>query len=157
MYKVKRFIRKIIRIFEYLPILWKTADHDYGYNIELFKYQLQRTAAYMQLHGHTEDAQLNATKITAAVGLIDRGYLGKYIDEAEISFERQYGQPDITFDETDGMYNMRMYWPTAADSDHNDQINEFYQAQMTAAYNKADNAKGQLWKYISENIETWWD
>lgn len=43
MYKVKKFLNKIIKICKYLPILWKDEDWDYEYILALLKYKLKRT------------------------------------------------------------------------------------------------------------------
>ena len=37
MYKIKRFILKIIKIFQYLPILWQDEDYDFEYKGYKFK------------------------------------------------------------------------------------------------------------------------
>lgn len=43
MYKIKRFLNKIIKICKYLLILWKDEDWDYEYILALLKYKLERT------------------------------------------------------------------------------------------------------------------
>ena len=42
MYKIKRFILKIIKIFQYLPILWQDEDYDFEYLLLLIKFKIQR-------------------------------------------------------------------------------------------------------------------
>ena len=43
-WRVKRFFRKLKRVWDFIPIIWKGDDYDYQYSIDLFKYQLDRTA-----------------------------------------------------------------------------------------------------------------
>lgn len=43
MFKIKKFINKIVKICKYLPILWKDEDWDYEFILILLKHKLQRT------------------------------------------------------------------------------------------------------------------
>ena len=48
MWYIKRKYRQIKRIFEFFPLIWNGADFDYRYAIDLFTYQLSRTADYLE-------------------------------------------------------------------------------------------------------------
>lgn len=158
MYKVKNFLRKLRRFIEWVPVIWNTDDYDYGYSIDVFKYQLNRTSDYIESSGHLENGDRIVSQIRTATDLIDNTYLGGYVEQAEEEFTRQYGECEIQFNDYDEEnFEMIMLWPSAKDAEHNDQINEFYHAHMFAAYAKADRGKEILWKYINKNIETWWD
>lgn len=81
---IKQFIRRVKRTYAFLPIIWKGYDWDYGYAIELFRYQLERTADFLESdRAVTMDAHLHAQKIRTAVRLIDMVY-----GDEMISFER---------------------------------------------------------------------
>jgi len=158
MWRIKLFLRKLLRLVEYIPVIWNSGDYDYGYSIDLFRYQLERTGKFIKKSGHLENSDLVALQIKTACELIDNGYQGGYVEQAEAEFERQYGKCDIQFhDYDDDNFEVVMYWENAEDEDHNKEINEYYHAHMTAAYAKADRAKELAWKYIHKNIETWWD
>lgn len=158
MHKVKRFFRRLKRLIEYIPVIWKTDDFDYGYSIQLFQHQLRRTADYIEKNGHLENSKVVALKIRTACDLLDAGYHGKYIEEAEAEFERQYGESEVIFSETtEGNFDMQIWWPIAEDEDHNKEIQEYYSAAMGAAHIKSDRAKKLAWNYIHKNIDQWWD
>jgi hypothetical protein len=161
MRKIKIFFRKLKRLIQYIPVIWKTDDYDYGYSIEMFRYQLERTGKFIKKSGHLENSDLVALQIKRACELIDNGYQGGYVEQAEAEFERQYGKSEIVFKEfTEGgedEYLLDIVWDSAEDAEHNKEINKFYDAHMYAAYKKADRAKKLTWQYIHKNIETWWD
>lgn len=158
MYKVKRFFRKLKRLLQYIPMIWKTDDFDYSYSIQLFQYQLRRTADCIEENDYIENSKVVALKIRTACDLLDAGYHGKYIEEAEAEFERQYGESEVIFSETpEGNFDMQIRWPIAEDEDHNKEIQEYWSAAMGAAYVKSDRAKKLAWNYIHKNIDQWWD
>tara|TARA_R110000772_G_scaffold25903_3_gene67255 strand:+ start:202 stop:690 length:489 start_codon:yes stop_codon:yes gene_type:complete len=155
-YLLKRSYTRLIRLFEYLPIIWNTGDHDYGYNIELFKYQLDRTADALE-NSQYSSGKIDALKIRTVSDLIEKSYLGGYVEEAEEQFARQYGLHEVTFDKSDDEgFKLLRTWHSAKDAEHNQEINEYYTANTTAAYNKADDGKKLVWNYVSNNIENWW-
>ena len=47
---IKRWIRKIRKIIDYLPILWKDEDFDHGYITILYHYKLKRSREHMEEH-----------------------------------------------------------------------------------------------------------
>lgn len=158
MWRIRLFLRRLLRLVEWLPVIWEGDDYDYNYSINVFKYQLERTAKYIKCNGHLENGERVVLQIQTAVDLIDKTYNGGYIEQAEEEFTRQYGECEIQFHDYDEEnFEMTMWWSSAEDSEHNDQINEFYHAHMFAAHAKAERGKAILWKYINKNIETWWD
>ena len=48
MWKIKRFIYRIKRVIEFIPVIWKGYDWDYGSAIDVFQYQLTRTVDYLE-------------------------------------------------------------------------------------------------------------
>ena len=156
MQRIKQFFGKVKRLIDWIPLIWNTSDYDYGYSIEIFRYQLERTADYIEKRGHLERGEFVVSQIRTAIDLIDKSYLGGYVEQAEKEFARQYGECETLFGDEDS-FEMTLLWPNAKDPEHNHQISEFYAAHMFAAYAKADRGKAILLKYIDKNIETWWD
>lgn len=86
--KIKKFFYKLKRVWDFLPIIWKGDDYDYGYSIDLFKYQLNRTADYIKDHSFIVDADDIASEIKTATELMDKIYDNwdtdyEYIKKAE--------------------------------------------------------------------------
>lgn len=158
MLQIKLFLRKLLRVVEWLPVIWKGGDYDYKYSIDVFRYQLERTAKYIENHAHLENGERTVLQIRTAIDLIDKTYNGGYQDEAEEQFTRQYGECDVVFGEyDDDNFIIEFQWESAQDFDHNQEINDLHTAHMMAAYNKTQRGKEVLWKYINKHIDTWWD
>jgi len=81
MRNVKWFFRRLKRVWDFLPIIWKGYDFDYAHALNLFKYQLERTADLLESDkAYTINAKLHAQKIRTAVRLMDKVYNEEYLD-----------------------------------------------------------------------------
>ena len=78
---MKRFFRRVRRVIDFLPIIWEGEDYDYCYSIELFKYQLNRTADYIEERNFIESAKDVASEIRTATTLLENVYEEKYIQQ----------------------------------------------------------------------------
>jgi hypothetical protein len=88
MYWVKRKIRQIKRVIDFLPLIWSGFDFDFRYSLDLFKKQLERTASFLESDkAYTLSAKTNAQKIRTAIRLIDIVYDEKYVDEFLDSYD----------------------------------------------------------------------
>jgi hypothetical protein len=77
---ILRFTRKLRRLISFIPVIWRGADYDYEYSIELFKHQLKRTAEYLESEqATTESAKVNAQKIRTALRLMDKAYADIFV------------------------------------------------------------------------------
>ena len=76
------FFRRLRRIWDFLPIIWRGYDFDYHPSLELFKYQLERTADLLESDkAYTIDANLHAQKIRTAIRLMDKVYGYEYMED----------------------------------------------------------------------------
>ena len=76
------FFRRLKRVWDFLPIIWKGYDFDYAHAIELFKYQLERTADLLESDkAYTVNSNTHAQKIRTAIRLIDIVYDEEYIKD----------------------------------------------------------------------------
>ena len=81
---MKRFFRRVRRVIDFLPIIWKGEDYDYYYSIQLFQYQLERTADFLESDkAFTSDAIETASRVRTAVELLDRVYNDHYLIQAD--------------------------------------------------------------------------
>jgi len=76
---MKRLFRRVRRVIDFLPNIWKGEDYDYYYSLQLFKYQLERTADYIEERGMIVDAPHVASRLRTAAKLMDRVYNDYYI------------------------------------------------------------------------------
>ena len=81
---MKRFFRRVRRVIDFLPIIWKGEDYDYYYSVELFQYQLKRTADFLESDkAFTSDAKATASRIRTAAELLDRVYNDYYLQQID--------------------------------------------------------------------------
>ncbi len=82
MWWLKRKIRQIQRVIDFLPMIWSGNDWDYLYSLDLFQKQLERTATYLESDkAVTQNAKIHAQKIRTALRLMDIVYDDTYITE----------------------------------------------------------------------------
>lgn len=159
MARLKRFVRRVKRLFQFIPKIWKGYDWDYRYAIDLFSYQLDRTANEIETRGWSVDAKMHASKIRTATRLMkkvyDEEYLFEYLDE----FEAKYGPSRIDFVEVEGrdVYEMVERFDKEYSEQELELIKQERWAMRQDAKAKQARAHKLLWKYIDHNIQHWWD
>ena len=165
MWKIKRFIYRIKRVIEFIPVIWKGYDWDYGSAIDVFQYQLTRTADYLESDkAQTLAAKTNAAKIWTAIELMEKVYNEDYAMEYMDDIERLYGKSKHEFVELDEKdengdpyYTMKITNEKAVDEEHQKEIDEVRHQMFLKGMDKQKRAHQLLWSYIEHNILKWWD
>ena len=102
MWKIKRLVYRVKRVIKFIPVIWKGYDFDYNSSIDIFKYQLTRTAEYLESDkAKTLDAKMNAAKIWTAVELMEKVYDEDYGMDYMDDIQRLYGKIKHEFVELD--------------------------------------------------------
>ena len=157
--ELRQFCNRVKRTIEFLPIIWKGFDFDYGYAIELFQYQLQRTAEYLNSNkASTVEAKRNAHRILTTVTLMDKVYNDEY-DMAWIhQIQQEYGENvlDVKFKKVEESEYVEMIaeyesWENA------EEIKMRIQELSKLSREKQARAERLLWQWINHNIRYWWD
>ena len=160
MFVVKRFFRRVKRVMDFLPMIWKGYDFDYRYAIELFQYQLERTAVFMESdRALTVDAEIRAKRIRTAVKLLQKIYDEDYACEYQDKLKELYGKNvlDWSFEDTgkgdDTSYLRYRYeqWDNA------EEVQKMMNKLFLESQAKQKRAEELVWKFISHNIRYWWD
>ena len=160
MYWVKRKIRQIKRVIDFLPLIWNGFDFDYRYATDLFKKQLERIADEMESdRGRLENSKTNAQKIRTAIRLMDKVYDEEYGCEYQDKLKELYGEKvlDWWFEDVgrgdDSSYLRYEYekW------DNSEEIKEVQKKLFLESKDKQKRAHKLLWDFIEHNIMNWWD
>ena len=160
MFVVKRFFRRVKRVMDFLPMIWKGYDYDYRYAIELFQYQLKRTSDFMESdRAMTMDADIRARRIRTAVELLQKVYDEEYGCEYQDKLKELYGENvlDWWFEDTgkeDGSSYLRLEYEKWENSE---EIAEVKHKLYDESKAKQKRAEELVWKFISHNIRYWWD
>lgn len=164
-YWLKRKWNQIKRVFDFLPIIWKSYDWDYHYSIDIFKKQLERQADFLESDkSHTIDAKRIASRIRTAIELMEKVYNDDYSMEHYDLLHEKYGESEFIFEETgkfdekgEPYYRVRVNWENAIDEVHNKEIEEISRTMLKKSMEKQKRAHKLLWDFIEHNIQRWWD
>jgi len=164
-WKIKRLIYRVKRVIEFIPIIWKGYDFDYHSSIEIFKYQLKRTAEYLESDkAQTLEAKTNAAKIWTAIELMEKVYNEDYAMEYFDIIEKKYGKSNFNFVETgefdkkgDPYYTMEESYENSYTEADLQSISEEKTALHLESRAKQKRAHKLLWSYIEHSILKWWD
>ena len=165
MRKIKSLLYRIKRLIEFIPVIWNGFDFDYSSSIELFKYQLKRTAKYLESDkAYSLDAKMYAAKLRTAIELMEKVYNEDYAMEYMDDIERLYGKSKHEFVELDEKdengdpyYTMKIRNELAVDEEHQKEIDEVRHQMFLRSKDKQKRAHKLLWSYIEHNILKWWD
>jgi len=157
---IKWFFRRLKRVWDFLPIIWKGYDFDYSHAINLFKYQLERTADFMESDkAMTVDTDIRAKRIRTAIELLQKVYDEDYACEYQAKMKELYGPTilDFWFEDTgdgDGSSYLRHLWEFRSDSAD---VELVFDKLFKESQEKQKRAEELVWKFISHNIRYWWD
>ena len=162
---IKQFIRRVKRTRDFLPMIWKGYDFDYRYAIELFQYQLERTADFMESDRTvTMDADKRARRIRTAIELLEKVYNEEYSCEYQEKLKKLYGENvlDWEFIELDvksdyngePLYELKWEYEKW---DNSEEVEKMKDKLFKESKEKQQRAEELVWKFISHNIRGWWD
>lgn len=160
MYKVRRFFKKVKRVIDFIPMIWKGYDFDYRYSIDLFQYQLKRTADFLESdQAMTMDANIRAKRIRTAVELLQKVYDEEYGREYRDKLKEMYGENVLewSFEDTgsgDGSSFIKYEYEKW---DNAEEVDETRRKLYRESQEKQKRAEELVWKFISHNIRRWWD
>lgn len=159
-YKIISFIRKIKRLYRYLPVLWNSYDFDYRYAIELFQMKLEDIADFMESdNALSVEAKNDAKRIRTTIKLMkkvyDEGYGTEYLD----TLREMYGDDVVEFEfvKIDGENELFRLKKKYEDWDNSEEVKKIETELFHKSQQKQKKAHRILWKYIEHNIQRWWD
>ena len=162
---IKQLIRRLKRTIDFLPIIWKGYDFDYRYAIELFQYQMERTADFMESEkAMTMDANIRASRIRTAVELLEKVYNDEYSSEWQDKLKNLYGENVIDWEfieldvksNYDGQPLYEIKWEYEK-WDNSKEVENVKQQLFKESKEKQQKAEKLVWEFISHNIRYWWD
>lgn len=170
MYWLKRKIRQIKNVLRWLPIIWKQFDFDYRYSIEVFSFQLQKQAEFLESdRACTMDAKARASRIRTIIRLMDKVYEEEYACEYQDELTRRYGNRSHKFVKLDrtsfnpvtnteeGLYEMQSEWDNNYSEEELKEIDRVERELFEKSIAKQERAHKLLWQLIEKDIRTWWD
>lgn len=151
---------QIKRVIDFFPIIWKGRDFDFMYAVDLFNYQLERLADFLESDKALGvDAKLRAQRIRTTLKLMQKVYdeecAMKYLEEVE----RLYGEEKWEFIPTEdpNYYTLKIRNEKAVSEEHQKEIDEVKSLLFRKSYETQKKAHRVVWKLVERNIQKWWD
>lgn len=162
MYWIKRKIWQIKNVIKWLPKIWNQYDFDYSYSIEVFKFQLEKQADYLESdNAITENSKNGASRIRMILRLMDKVYDHDYGIEYQKQFEEIYGEGllDIKFVDTNSpkLYGLKNMYELSEDEDKVREMDQVKRNLFLNSQEKQNRAHKLLWDLVEHNIQSWWD
>jgi hypothetical protein len=154
----RRFYQRVKRLIEFIPIVWKGADWDYRYAIDLFKFQLLRTADYIERHNRYVHNENDVDRIRLVCRLMTKVYDEEYATEYQDILEKMYGENVLNckFEKIEGTDSSRMFWEYESWENAKD-IEKTKDALFEISRERQERAHRLLWQLIEKDIRRWWD
>ena len=157
---LKRKIWQIKNVFRWLPIIWKQYDFDYYYSLEVFKFQLQKQAEFLESDkALTASSKDRAKRIRTILKLMDKVYAEEYAMEYQDILEEMYGKDVletelVPFQGDSELKTLKFKYESW---DNAEEISQIKDELFQMSIEKQNRAHKILWAIIEKDIQTWWD
>jgi hypothetical protein len=158
--EIKHLYNRIVRVIEFIPVIWNTYDFDSQSVLDMMYFQLSRIEKFFSSDkAYSVDSQYNAKRINTFLKLLKKVKEEEYLDEVWEKCEKKYGkeatefilEPSVERPEEKvlkiGYENLPEKEKIKKDLDF---WNEEAQRKQTKAYNL-------MWKILKKDLENWWD
>lgn len=154
-------MRKIKRLIQFIPHIWRGYDWDYRYAVDLFAYQLERTAQALESSGaYGLGAENRAMRIRTVLRLMEKVYNEEYMDEWQTEVEAKYGPKHMHFEpmeDNPDLFSLEFRFEREYTTEELEAIKEDERRIMHKAIEKQKRAHKLLWQMVDHNIQDWWD
>lgn len=172
-WNIKRFLRKVtytprkifrwtIKSFQYSIFLWGDYDWDYVYILKILQYKLKRTRKAIGTNQIIKTADLVAAEIKHAEDILEHLINDDFLEELNKAHEEKWGKVKIDDKEPVNIggktyYTMKMYREKATTKKLQEQEHKETMYILNKQEEAKNKAKKQLFDFIANRIEGWWD
>jgi len=156
-WKTRIFFNRIRRFIAFAPIIWKGADWDYRYAIDLFQFQLSRIADYIETHDRHTLCEHDVKRIRLVCRLMTKVYDEEYAMKYMDIMKERYGDDilKINFeDSVNGLSRMTMEYEKRENAE---EIKRTFHELRDRSDAQQERAHRLLWQLIEKDIRRWWD
>jgi hypothetical protein len=163
MYWIKRKISQIKNVIKWLPTIWNQFDFDYNYSIDVFKFQLEKQAEYLESEkARTRDAKDRAKRIRTTLKLMKKVYDEEYAMEYSDKMEELYGKDLMKYElintgRGDGTSYYQKKYERTETPERIKEIKDVSNKLFTESNLKQEKAHRIVWLMVERNIQGWWD
>lgn len=153
-YGIRHFFKKIIRIIQWLPVLWKTEDWDHSYMTTIWAYSLKCLKKGCIDDGHHVVTKGELKSFKTAIAILERiSDTNKYTEAHMEAFYKRWGQPDYDFESS--------YFRNKTEEALSDKQKIQYRKEFKAIMDMEQYLFKQdidlLCKVLKKYLQRWWD
>lgn len=164
-YSIRGFIKNCIRVIDYIPIVWRHRDWDYGFVLKFNKKLHEDLYKGIYEKGHHVFTKKDARRLKTVIALYDRLREDDYDEFVYAQMEKKYGVNDFYFTKVEGSENkpggpystMRS---TLEDRQTPEQRKKYWE-EKKALYKHCEQLRVNdfelLGKYLAKYSKKWWD
>ena len=153
-YFFKRKWWQIKNVFRWLPIIWNQYDFDYRYVLDVFKFQLLKSAKFFESPNSVcLNSNYRAMRIRTVIKLLDKVYNEEYACEYQDQIREKYG--NYSYQMINNEYNI--VWERGYTEEILAEIEIEKKYLFNKSKEKQEKAHKLLWKMIEKDIRDWWD
>jgi hypothetical protein len=147
MYWIKRKISQIKNVIKWLPTIWNQFDFDYNYSIDVFKFQLEKQAEYLE-----------STTLKLMKKVYDEEYAMEYSDKMEELYGKDLMKYElINTGRGDGTSYYQKKYERTETPERIKEIKDVSNKLFTESNLKQEKAHRIVWLMVERNIQGWWD
>lgn len=107
---VRRFVNKCIKVYQFLPAVWRHEDWDSAYTLEFMHFLFKRMYKAVYVEGHHVENPNDKRRLLIAAELLKRMSNANKYDDAHYEYlEQKFGEIDYDFEEVVDNSSNRTY------------------------------------------------
>ena len=137
---------QLVRVIQYIPVIWKNEDWDYEYILDLLDYKLSRVEKRLTKFGSEEE--VNQVRET-------RKHIKNYINYEEAYAKEVEAEPfEIDFDFRNNTFETINKVTGKVLTENEDKV---YKEYLTRSYKWQGEEWDKIWDNFKEYLWHWWD
>lgn len=158
-YFPKKVINCIVKVIQFIPLLYRDVDYDYVSLLKLMQYKIKRTRIHIKEHGHIANVDKYCAQMQEAEVLIEREINDEWAEKERKAHDKKWGRAKYVGIKVPGKpytecrtirLNIRN------DKDKQQEHKEYVVIMNLEMQRKKDNWN-RLFKILKGNMRNWWD
>jgi hypothetical protein len=151
--------RFIVKVFQYMPLLWRDEDWDWGFLMDMIQYKVSRMRKCIHNNAIISDADKVCKQMDEAVKLIDLIREDDWTKEEDKQHDEKWGESHMRSipvpNSTSSLCKFLRY--NVRTKEDEEQERKEYRKIMWLRVRRAKAAKHKLFKLLEDHLLEWWD
>ncbi len=161
MYQIKRFFRKCKNVIRWFPTIWKDEDWDHSHVYEILIKKLEHQRDFFSSNRpYSSQAKETATQLQIAINLLHMTRDSWEFYECEVmeGLDAKWGKGVLRFEPLgNGTSELHIDYDGVKTDKDKEKYNKEFREGMERARKEYMKDKRMAFKYIADNIDSWWD